>query len=651
MKKLSVIIVNYNVCYFLEQIIKSVINASKNLDVEILVVDNNSVDKSVELVKTKFPEVTLIENKKNVGFSKANNQAMRIAKGEYILLLNPDTLLEEDTLEKCCQFMDEHPDAGGLGVKMVDGKGNFLPESKRGLPTPQVALFKMAGLAALFPKSKLFGKYHLGYLDENDINEIEVLSGAFMFMRKSVLAKVGLLDEEYFMYGEDIDLSYRILKGGYKNYYFPKARIIHYKGESTKKTSINYVFIFYKAMIIFARKHLSQNKAAVFSFLINIAIYIKAGIDILIGFIKRSFQTIMDVTFMYLSMEWLTDYWEANHKFAPSRYPDEFMSIVVPCYILLWITSNYFSGGNDRPIKVAKIIRGVLIGTVLISAVTNFVDSYRFSKALILLGGASSVLILIFNRLLIHFVKYNNFTLDKNPEKRVALIGNFQESERVLGLLREMNANVNVIGFITPIKNGNNHEHYLGTLHQLSEIIEIYKLDEIIFCSKDISANQIIELMVNIDNRYLDYKIVPDESNYVIGSNSKNRPGDFYTVEIKLNIILKNNIRNKRVFDICVSLVCLSSFPLMVFVVKNPINLIKNCLKVLLGMLSWVGFSDHNHVHLPKMKKGVLTPSTNMHTDHLDENTIKRLDTIYAKEYSVAADVEIILKSINKLGN
>ena len=157
--------------------------------------------------------------------------------------------------------------------------------------------------------------------------------------------------------------------------------------------------------------------------------------------------------------------------------------------------------------------------------------------------------------------------------------------------------------------------------------------------------------MVNIDKRYLDYKIVPDESNYVIGSNSKNRPGDFYTVEIKLNIILKNNIRNKRVFDICVSLICLGLSPILVFVIKNPVNFIKNAFKVLFGILSWVGFSEHNHVHLPKMKKGVLTPSTNMLTNHLDENTIKRLDTIYAKEYSVAADIEIILKSISKLGS
>lgn len=627
------------------------INASSNLDVEILVVDNNSVDKSTELVKAKFPEVILIENKENVGFSRANNQAIRQAKGEYVLLLNPDTLLEEDTLERCCSFMDNHPEAGGLGVKMVDGKGNFLPESKRGLPTPEVAFFKMFGLASLFPKSKLFGKYHLGFLDEDETHEIEVLSGAYMFLRKEALDKVGLLDEDYFMYGEDIDLSYRVIQGGYKNYYFPEARIIHYKGESTKKTSINYVFIFYKAMIIFAQKNFSNNRAAMFSFLINIAIYLKAGVDLVIRFIKQSFMTIADATLIYTGVVVMADYWEANYKFAPSKYPPEFFIVVTPIYITIWLLSNYFSGGNDKPIKVTKILRGILVGSILISAITNFVDAYRFSKALIILGGVISVIVLIVNRLVVHFIRYNNFSLDRDKEKRVALIGNHAESERVLGLLREMDAHVAVIGYITPKKNGERNEFYLGDMSQLNEIIEIYKLDELIFCSKDIPANNIIELMVNIDNRLLDYKIVPDESNYIIGSNSKNRPGDFYTVEIKLNIIQKHNLRNKRVFDLSVSLTCLLCLPLFLLFVKARWNFIKNIFKVVLGNLSWVGFSGHQHMHLPKIRRGVLTTTTNVVTDHLDEYTIKRLDTIYAKEYAVAADLEIIFKSLNKLGN
>src|SRR3954466_5259108 len=285
--KLSVIIVNYNVQPFLEQCLLSVLNAGKKIDIEVFVVDNNSVDGSVAMVQARFPFVQLIEKKKNTGFSHANNQAIRIAKGEYILLLNPDTVVEEDTFEKVVTFMDAHPEAGGLGVKMIDGKGKFLPESKRGLPTPTVAFYKIFGLAALFPKSKLFGKYHLGYLDKDQIHQVEILSGAFMLMRKSTLDKVGLLDETFFMYGEDIDLSYRIILGGYKNYYFPETRIIHYKGESTKKSSVNYVFVFYRAMVIFAQKHFSQNNAKLFSFLIHLAIYLRAGIAVFMRFLKQ----------------------------------------------------------------------------------------------------------------------------------------------------------------------------------------------------------------------------------------------------------------------------------------------------------------------------------------------------------------------------
>lgn len=284
--KLSIIIVNYNVQFFLEQCLHSVEKAIQHINAEIFVVDNISSDGSVAMVKEKFPTVKLIENKENVGFSKANNQAIKIANGEYILLLNPDTVVEEDTFEKCIDFMDKHPEGGGLGVKMIDGNGVFLPESKRGLPTPSVSFYKISGLSILFPKSKIFAKYHLGYLDQNETNEIEILSGAYMWMRKSVIDEVGYLDETFFMYGEDIDLSYRILKGGYKNYYFPEAKIIHYKGESTKKSSINYVFVFYNAMIIFAKKHFTK-RAKWFAFFINIAIYFRAFIAILNRFILK----------------------------------------------------------------------------------------------------------------------------------------------------------------------------------------------------------------------------------------------------------------------------------------------------------------------------------------------------------------------------
>ena len=195
------------------------------------------------MLNNEFPYINLIVNNENVGFAKANNQAIKRAKGKYILLLNPDTIIQENTLNETINFFEEHPDAGGLGVKMFDGNGNFLPESKRSLPDPSIAFYKIFGLSRLFPKSKKFGQYHLNYMDENEICEIDVISGAFFMTRKVVIDKIGMLDESFFMYGEDIDLSYRIQTSGYKNFYFPKTSIIHYKGESTKKTSVNYIAV------------------------------------------------------------------------------------------------------------------------------------------------------------------------------------------------------------------------------------------------------------------------------------------------------------------------------------------------------------------------------------------------------------------------
>ncbi|GHT56096.1 hypothetical protein FACS189446_8080 [Bacteroidia bacterium] len=251
--KLSIVIVNYNVKYYLEQCLDSVLKAIQNRDTEIFVVDNHSTDESVEYLVPKFPTVHFIANQKNVGFSRANNQAIEQAQGEYILLLNPDTVIGENTLDRVCRFMDENKQIGAAGVKMLDGFGRFLPESKRGFPSPWNSFTKISGLAKLFPHSKVFGGYHLRYLNENETHEVEVLAGAFMMLRRETIEKSGSLDNRFFMYGEDIDLSYRINQAGYSNFYFPEP-IIHYKGESTKK-DIRYVKHFYEAMLIFFKKH------------------------------------------------------------------------------------------------------------------------------------------------------------------------------------------------------------------------------------------------------------------------------------------------------------------------------------------------------------------------------------------------------------
>ncbi len=246
--KLSVVILNYNVRYFLEQCLRSVQIAIKTLDAEIIVIDNDSKDGSCEMVKTLFPTITLIENKKNVGFSKANNQAVAIAKGEYVCILNPDTAVAENTFHEAIKYSESIKNIGALGVYLMDGTGNFLPESKRNLPTPKVSLMKLAG----------FSQKYYSKLAETSKGEVEVLVGAFMLLKRAVYNEVGGFDEDYFMYGEDIDLSYKITQAGYNNHYIGSTTILHYKGESTQKDEV-YFDRFYGAMQIFYNKHFNKN--------------------------------------------------------------------------------------------------------------------------------------------------------------------------------------------------------------------------------------------------------------------------------------------------------------------------------------------------------------------------------------------------------
>lgn len=279
--KLSVIIVNYNVKYYLDQCIRSVLRAFEemNTPAEIIVVDNHSADGSVDYLEQRYsqklyPMVRFVRSAHNLGFARANNIAIRQSRGEYVLLLNPDTIVGEDALKASVDFMDVHEDAGAVGVRMLGAQGRRAMESRRGLPTPMVSFFKMLGFCNRWPHHRLFGKYYMGYLPWDEPSQIEVVSGAYCMLRRKALDEVGLLDEDFFMYGEDIDLSYRVLKGGYHNYYLP-VDILHYKGESTQKSSFRYVHVFYEAMLIFFRKHYS-GMTFLLSLPIKTAIYAKA---------------------------------------------------------------------------------------------------------------------------------------------------------------------------------------------------------------------------------------------------------------------------------------------------------------------------------------------------------------------------------------
>jgi len=650
--KLSIVIVNYNVKFFLEQCLISVAKAIEKIEAEVIIVDNNSIDGSIKMLKEKFPQVHLIENNENFGFSKANNQAIKECKGEYILLLNPDTLLEDDTLKKILAFADETPDAGGIGVKMIDGKGRFLPESKRSLPTPDIAFYKIFGLAKLFPNSKTFGKYHLTFLDENEINEVDILSGAFMLLRKSVIIKTGLLDETFFMYGEDIDLSYRIKKAGFKNYYFPKTRIIHYKGESTKKSSVNYVFVFYKAMIIFAQKHFSKNNAKIFSLIINTAIYIRALVAILSRFFRSVFFPIIDFILIFSGIIFIKNFWQHTMFYQDiGYYPTIFVTTVVPVYILIWILSVFLIGGYEKPVNLWKLFQGIAIGTLIILVIYALLpESFRFSRALILLGALWSVISMVLIRLLLHLTKLKGFKIG-SKSLRIAIIGSKSESERISLLLNQFSKNPEFMGFINCDDKGNIDNNSLGHFEQLKEIIDIYKLNELIFCAKDLPYDKIIDKMSELHSFDINFKIVPPESIFIVGSNSIESPDSFWAINI--NSISKiANLRKKYALDIVLAIFFLLLSPLLTAFVKNKIAFFSNIFDVFSFKKTWVSYnSSLNNQKLPKIRNGILSPDNLFKNIKFTPELIEKINLMYARNYKLRNDLAIILKNISKLGN
>lgn len=649
--KLSVVIVNYNVRHFLEQALLSVRNASRNIAAEVWVVDNNSVDDSAAMVREKFPEAHLIANTENTGFAKANNQAIRRCRGEFVLLLNPDTVVEEDTFEKCLKFMDTHPEAGALGVRMIDGSGKFLPESKRGFPSPWTAFCKTFGLSRLFPRSRTFNHYHLGYLDEHQTHPVDVLAGAFMLLRRSALDKTGLLDEAFFMYGEDIDLSYRILQAGYRNFYFPETTIIHYKGESTKKGSLNYVRVFYQAMIIFARKHFKGRRATLFVLMLQGAIWFRAALTLAGNFLRHAFLPLLDGGLIYSGLFALKNFWEAYYHKDPDYFEPTFMTVNAPLYTLLWLAGVYFSGGYEEQGNLRRLFRGLLLGTVFIAAVYGFLDmAYRSSRALILLGAAWAVAGTFLLRAVRHFGLHRNFNVGRQAERRIVIVGREEESSRVLRLLQQARAPVHCIGVVSPDPDPDTAE-FLGSMEQLEEIALIYRIGEIIFCAADVSSQDIMRSMTRL-GPHIAYKIVPQESLSIIGSSSKDAPGELYTIEIRFDIAQDLHRRNKRLLDILLALLLVATLPLHLLLVKRRIGLFSNIFKVLAGRKTWVGYAGAGTEDnaLPPLRPGVLSPLDGLPLRPNDTATVQRLNLLYAQNYRVEQDAEIVLKGYRALG-
>lgn len=644
--KLSVIIVNYNVKYFIEVCLHSVFRAAEGIDTEVIVVDNNSMDDSCAMIKAKYPQVTLIENKENTGFGHANNQGVAIAKGEYILFVNPDTVMPEDFLQKMVGYMDQHPEAGSAGPKLIDGRGVYAPDGKKSFPSLSVAIFKTTGVNKIFSKSPYFNKYYAVHVAEDEVAEVDILSGCCMLVRHSVIKEVGgAFDEAYFMYCEDFDLCYRIQQAGYKNIYYPETTLIHYKGESTKKATISHVRIFNDALSTFVRKHYSKTNARLFIMLINIGIVLRAILSVIKQVLKVLRMPLFDALILLGTLAFMTEFWVEQVK---NILPIPMSSIIrtFPVYILLWTLSLYFNGAYDRSYRAVRVVRGMAIGTVAILAYYGLLPpELRYSRAIIIFTGfIGTVAMLGLHGLLYRLGIFKFIPYDEIPGKGV-IVASEPSYEKTLQTLRNVNYAPDITGRIAP---GTEKGNAIATLPDLKPYIYTAGIEEVIFCINGLTYNEIFKQMQKCGGEY-EYKIHLPGSNSFVGSNSSHTAGDLYTLDKRYDIADFARQRSKRIIDVLTSLAFILLFPVMIFIVKKKGRFLNNCFKVLTGRMTWVGYSLPNE-HLPAIRPGVLPPY-NIREDYQPDTHMKQeFDMKYAETYAPATDIDLIRDNYKYLG-
>jgi hypothetical protein len=655
MTDLSVIIVNYNVKEFLLNSLDSIRKAAKNISSEIIVVDNNSDDGSIEALREKYPDVILIENKKNVGFGRANNQALEIARGKYILLLNPDTIVREDTFEKMIGFFEKNPSVGIAGCKVLNPDGTLQLACRRGFPGPWTSFTKVMGLSSLFPKSKIFARYNLTYLNENDTYEVDAVSGAFLMLTKKAYEKIGGFDNQFFMYGEDLDLCYRAQQAGYKVFYFHETEIIHYKGESTKRSSIDETSVFYDAMHLFVKKHFSSSlivemilqAAIIFRKLIAFANVFKVALlAVILDFIFLS-ASVLAAEKLYANVKW--------HGFPDYAIPWVYF---MPALLQL-IISSINGAYKKNSFSVLKIIISLFYGFIILSTLTYFFKQFAFSRAVVLITYLIAAGIFVSWRIILKVVF--KIGISDSKKARTLIVGiDSKTNELAQKLKSHFTSLYQVVGLIGLSRKsiGENIGSYkvLGAVDNLKKIIIDEKIQKVIFSSEEISFDQMFSIVAECHGFNVEFMVAGKELDYLVGKSSITMLDDIALLKVQYNISDFGYRVTKQIFDFTLSLILLCFYPLIYLshkITSGKHDITKFILevpKVLKGEKSFVGpncNSYYGDLFVGKIGLTGLWYVENLSAK--DEDELKSLDLFYAKNQNIWLDLEILGRTISKM--
>ena len=525
---ISVILVSYNVKQYLQQALDSIFKALSGLSHEVFVVDNGSGDASAAMVRHRFSRVRLIENTENVGFAKANNQALVLAKGRAVCLINPDTLVREDTFKVCLNYLDAHPDVGAVGCMILNPDGSLQPSCRRSFPTPWVAFTKVFGLSRLFPKSRLFGRYNLTYLDPGRTSEVEALSGSFMVVRKEAMDQAGILDEAFFMYGEDLDWCTRIREKGWKIVYHPATRIVHYKGRSTQEASFDNLRLFYGAMGLFVRKHFKRGWSFLPRWFLMAGIGLRGMVSFVSRLLRRLTVPIVDLVLMQASLVLALLIRFGGLDYYGPRYGP-----VDAAYSLVWLACLFLLGLYEKGCYSAfKAALAVGIGLILNTSLTFFFPRYAFSRQVVLMAGCFDVLFLSGWRLGIRFFsRMRRFPFLGTVgrilvRRRAAVVGTGKASRRVAErLIREIGAGYDLVGFIASDEKelnraGGQPAPVLGSLRDLARICRAHNVRSVIFPSDSVDYGRILHAVAESKALGVEFKMVPRDVDVLVGKTN-----------------------------------------------------------------------------------------------------------------------------------